>query len=140
MYLAVAAPGSEELDKVVALGDVLGKGVLGEVHHLAQVGVLGLLALRLLQVGLGGSAQLLVDEVRDGGHVAGALELDRLLFALLEQAESGVASDLVGAAQSLVLGAVHLGDDHLGVVHVHDFGQLLPQRLQALAVAAPKRG
>lgn len=140
MYLTVAAPGSEELDKVVALGDVLGKGVLGEVHHLAQVGVLGFFALRLLQVGLGGCAQLLVDEVRDGGQVPSALELNRLLLALLEQAEGGVAGDLVGAAQGLVLGAIHLGDDHLGIVHVHDLGQLLPERLQALAVAAPGKG
>jgi len=53
----MTAPGCEELDKVIAAGHVLGKGVLGEVHHLAKIGVLDVLALGLTQIRLGGRAQ-----------------------------------------------------------------------------------
>jgi len=135
----MTAPGCEELDKVIAAGHVLGKGVLGEVHHLAKIGVLDVLALGLTQIRLGGRAQFLVDKIGNGGQIPSALELDRLLFAHLEEAQRGITCDLVGGAQSLVLGAVHLGDDHLGLIHVHDLGELFPQRLKTLAVAAPAR-
>lgn len=84
----MTAPGSKELDKVVAAGHMLGEGVLGEVHHLAQVGVLArLLTLsRLAQIRLGRCVQFLVNEVSDGGQVASALKLHRLLLAQFEEA------------------------------------------------------
>jgi len=136
-YLTMTAPGCKEFDKVIAGGHVLGKGVFGKVNHLANIKVLDLLALDLAQIRLSGCAQFLVDEIGNGGQVASALKLDRFLFAQLKEAQCGIAGNLVRGAESLVLGAVHLGDDHLGVIHIHDLGQLFPQRLNTLAMAAP---
>lgn len=140
IYLTMAAPGRKEFDKVIATGHMLGERLLGEINDLAHVGIRSAaiqMLLLLLQILLGGRVQLLIDEIRNGWQVACTLKLDRLLFALLEESQRGVASHLVIGAERLMLGAVHLGNGHLRLIYVHYFSQLLPQWMQALAMAAP---
>lgn len=120
---------------------MLGERVLGQFNDLAHIRILvtGLLQLLLTQVLLGWRIQLLVNEIRNGRQIPCALELDGLLLAQLEEAQRRIAGHLMVGAQRLVLGAVHLGNGHLRIIDVHDLSQLLPQRVQTLAMATPVR-
>ena len=87
-------------------------------------------------------AQLLVDELDERVHVPlSAVLLGRVqLVALLEELERRVAGHVVLGAQGRLDGAVDVGDDGLfgvalGLVLL---GQLVPRRVQALAVTAPE--
>ena len=150
--LAVSAPRSEELDERHPGLGLLLEVVLVELHH-GRGGLLG--SFGDLAVTSGSSLRLVlvgVDEVGQIIEVPGSFvslnlssipEMTQLtsrqprVFLSPEVGQGGVTSDLVLLADTLSLGAVQLGDLHLGV-GLELLGQLVPDGSQLLTVSTPR--